>query len=91
MTIDEVTTLASSTIADGDSVNAMKLARWIMENLAEAQPCGLEAPDVFLFRDGTPGVSFGEDTCSASEARAFARMLLTAADQGEELQRRTRR
>jgi hypothetical protein len=82
-TLEQITDYASAVIAEGASVPAMTLARWIMDNISEAQPCGLEAPNVFQFSDGTPGVAFGEDTCSASEARAFAAMLLRAADESE--------
>lgn len=82
-TLDDATTIASKLIADGASVDAMNLARWVMANLAEAQRCGMEAPDTFLFQDGGPGVAFGEESLSADEARAFARMLLAAADEAE--------
>lgn len=66
--------------------DAEMLARFLLDALGEAQGCGMEPPEAFLFRsDGSPGVSFGEDTMSAREARIVAAGFLRAAEKAEQL------
>lgn len=80
MTVDELNALADSVWhnrLDDDSDSA-RLARAVLDLLAESAPCGWKAPSV-----GTSGVRVPDswaEWVTPDDARALARMLLRAAD-----------
>jgi hypothetical protein len=58
-----------------------RLAIGIIDQLGEAQPCGMEAPNVWLVdRKMDLPASWCESAIDADEARSMARLLLRAAD-----------
>jgi hypothetical protein len=64
----------------------LMVSEWVADTLAEAQPCGLEAPPIVPLGNGTCGVLVDDrgDALTVSEARAYAAMILRAADAAEE-------
>jgi hypothetical protein len=62
---------------------------WLVDTLAESQPCGFEAPTVHPAEgdDGVPLIHIPDYSgpTSPDDARAIARMLLVAADQCDAL------
>lgn len=92
MTLDELLDLArrqlqGDTLVQGASMllRADAFARWIVDTLGEAQPCGFEsiAPTVAGTPDGLQVRIPDFMTFEPSEARAYAAMLLRAADEAE--------
>ena len=77
MTLTELLTLARS--------ESSPLALAIIDLLGEAQPCGLESATAVVGDDDGPWISADwlAAEVSPADARAMARMLLTAAEEAE--------
>lgn len=80
MTLDEALELAKRIVPiHGSDANA--LARYLIDALGEAAPCGW--PEITIDQAGhLHSDTFGE--MSPTEARAYAAMLLRAAEKAEE-------
>lgn len=85
MTLSEVLALAA-TVASDPAHDEGILARYLLDNLGEAEPCGYEQPSTSHDGDGNPTVVIPEwhGSVDPQDARAMAAMLLRAADRAEE-------
>lgn len=69
-----------------DLCNQTKGARMVIDLLGESQPCGIEPPPIISLGNGSCGVLVDDrgDALTVEETRAYAAMLLHAADECEE-------
>lgn len=86
-TLDQVLELARLVWArrvNGNTREA-RLAKGILDLLGEAQPCGMEPPDVGEFTDGGKWLRLFDDTAPVAigEARAFCAMVLRSCDEAD--------
>lgn len=85
MTLDEALDLARNLDKYGELRDGIALARFILDNLGEAQPCGIDPPAVDA-SDGAPQVHVPDEWggfWSPDDARRLAAMLLRAADEAD--------
>ena len=93
MTLEEAIALANETLVTlgkygitfPSEQRMHDFARFLIDTLASAQPCGYEAPATGRDGDGNPTVIVPDwhGSVDPADARAMAAMLLRAADEAE--------
>ena len=88
MTVAELVEMAKAwrarTDIDDAHIVADVIAQAVIDLLAEAMPCGMDAPNVWLVdRKMDLPASWCESAIDSDEARSMARLLLAAADQAD--------
>lgn len=87
VTLDEALKTAQTVMScSPEGSSEEKLAEWMIDTLAEAQPCTMEPPRLVSFGDGSMGLLFenGGEPLTTDEARAYAAMVLRQIDEAEE-------
>jgi len=93
MTLDELLEMARWTTQDRPPryVDADELGQGILDLLGAAQPCTMEPPEIdrasLVHPDGVATITTQVYVLDAAEARAYAAMVLRAADEAERLRR----